>query len=335
MSYLLLTALIVSFLITLWGLPQWMKKAKQIGLVWEDMNVYGHPKNVLGSGGVVVTTAFIIGVLSYVALRTFVLNINGITTSIFALLTMVTIAGGIGFIDDILGWMKGGLSMKVRILMVLFAGVPLMVINAGNSIINIPFIGAVSIGIIYPLVFIPMGVVGAVTTYNFLAGFKGLESGQGIIILSFLSLVAYLTGSSWLALIGLIMVVSLIVFYFFNIAGKIFPGDSLTYSVGALIAGMAILGNFEKIALFVFIPYILEVILKLRGKLKKYSFGSPQKDGSLEEPYDKIYGLEHLAIRVVRKLKGKAYERDVPYVIFSLQIIICLLALWIFRFSLF
>jgi hypothetical protein len=32
-----------------------------------------------------------------------------------------------------------------------------------------------------------------------------------------------------------------------------------------LIACMAILGNFEKIAVFVFIPYIIETFLKLRG----------------------------------------------------------------------
>ena len=64
------------------------------------------------------------------------------------------------------------------------------------------------------------------------------------------------------------MVGALIGFYIYNkFPAKVFPGDILTYSVGALIAGMAILGNFEKIAVFVFIPYIIETILKSRGKL--------------------------------------------------------------------
>jgi len=53
----------------------------------------------------------------------------------------------------------------------------------------------------------------------------------------------------------------------------------MTYSIGALIASMAILGNFEKIAVFVFIPYILETVLKLRGRLKKYSFAKVREDG--------------------------------------------------------
>ena len=77
----------------------------------------------------------------------------------------------------------------------------------------------------------------------------------------------------------------------------------MTYAIGALIACIAILGNVEKIAVFFFIPYILETILKLRGKLKKQSFGKVNEDGSLEVPYKKFYGLEHIAIHILKKLK--------------------------------
>jgi len=66
----------------------------------------------------------------------------------------------------------------------------------------------------------------------------------------------------------------------------------MTYSVGALIAIVAILGNIEKFALFLFIPYFLEFILKARGKFKKESFAEVQEDGSLKLK-EEIYGLEH------------------------------------------
>ena len=119
--------------------------------------------------------------------------------------------------------------------------------------------------------------------------------------------------------------------YFFNkCPARVFPGDILTYSVGALIACMAILGNFERIAVFVFIPYILETILKVRGGLPQ-SFGKPQKDNSLKPLYNKIYGLTHLSIFLLSKFKNKVYEQDVTYLIFIFQIIICLLALIIFK----
>jgi UDP-N-acetylglucosamine--dolichyl-phosphate N-acetylglucosaminephosphotransferase len=86
---------------------------------------------------------------------------------------------------------------------------------------------------------------------------------------------------------------------------------------------MAILGNFEKIAFVVFIPYIIEVILKSRGGLKKYSFGKPRRDGTLDLPYDKIYGLEHLAIWVLGR---GATERRVTYLIHGVQILFILIA---------
>ena len=72
---------------------------------------------------------------------------------------------------------------------------------------------------------------------------------------------------------------------------QIFPGDALTYSIGALIAGAAILGNIEQFAVFVFIPNIIEILFKLRGKLRVESFAQPQKDNSLELKNKKIYSL--------------------------------------------
>jgi UDP-N-acetylglucosamine--dolichyl-phosphate N-acetylglucosaminephosphotransferase len=216
--------------------------------------------------------------------------------------------------------------------MVLFAAVPLMVINAGKHTMSIPFLGVVDFGLLYPLLLIPIGIVGATTTFNFLAGFNGLEAGQGVIILSALSLVAYLTGSSWLSLILLIMVVALLAFLIYNFyPAKVFPGDTLTYSIGGLIAISAILGNFEKIAVFFFIPYILEVILKSRGKLVKQSFGKINKDGSLDLLYPKIYGITHLAIFSLKKLGIKPTEKKVVYFIWAFQILIVILGLIIFR----
>tara|TARA_Y100000310_G_C20697169_1_gene826501 strand:+ start:2065 stop:3081 length:1017 start_codon:yes stop_codon:yes gene_type:complete len=336
MESLLFISILISFILTAIILPKWIKKTRKIGLLWEDMNKFNHPKKVVSSGGVAVVMAFIFGVLSYVAIRTFILKIDGLSLNIFSLLTVISILAIIGLTDDLLGWRHGGLSARLRLFLAFMASIPLVVINAGSHEITIPFLGVMNLGILYPLILVPIGIAGATFTYNFLAGFNGLESGQGIIILTFLSFIAYVTGSSWLSLIGLCMVAALLVFYMYNkYPAKVFPGDILTYSVGALIACMAILGNFERIAVFVFIPYIIEAGLKSRGRLKKQSFAIPNKDGSLELPYKKVYGLTHLSILILQKFKKKVYERDVVYFIFIIQILICLLALIVFKNSLF
>ena len=80
-------------------------------------------------------------------------------------------------------------------------------------------------------------------------------------------------------------------------------------------------------ALFFFIPYILEVILKLRGRLNKESFAKLNEDGSLEMPYDKVYGLEHLAIKILKKVKPsrKVYEYEVVNLINLFQLAVILI----------
>lgn len=323
MEWILLISVLISFILAVSFLPMWIRTCRKLKLVWEDMNKFKHPRNVASSGGAVVVMAFVLGVLSYLAMKTFLFGGQIKALEIFALLSVILILAVVGLVDDLLGWKSGGLPMRIRLLLAIAASIPLVVINAGVHSLSLPFFGSVDFGIWYPLFLIPLAVVGVSTTYNFLAGFNGLEAGQGILILSFLSFVSYATGSAWLAIVGLCMVGALIGFWIFNkMPAKVFPGDVLTYGVGALIAGMAILGNFERIAFVVFIPYILEVILKVRGKLGVSSFGVPRKDGTLKMQKDKIYGLTHLAIWILGR---RATEKKVVYLIHAFQILFILI----------
>jgi UDP-N-acetylglucosamine--dolichyl-phosphate N-acetylglucosaminephosphotransferase len=124
------------------------------------------------------------------------------------------------------------------------------------------------------------------------------------------------------------MVLSLLAFLRYNwFPAKIFPGDSLTYSVGALIACVAILANAEKIAVILFIPYFLDFLLPLRKKMKVEAFGKPAKDGSIEVPYDKIYDTAHAIIVILKRVKGKAYEYEVTLLILVIEALIAILTL--------
>lgn len=332
MEVLPVITILMSFIFCLVFTPLWIKKCKQLGLLWQDMNKLKTPKHA-ASGGLVVLFSFLIGVFGYIAFRTFYRGLDIFIINILAICLVVLIAGFVGFVDDMLGWKTKGLSIRLRILLVFLASIPLMIINAGTKTMTFPILGTINFGILYPLILIPLGVVGVTTVYNFLAGFNGLEAGQGILIISFLSYLAYIKGSAWLGVLGLCMVFALIGFIIFNWnPAKLFPGDVLTYSVGSLIVAMAIVGNFEKIAFIVFIPYILEMILKVRGKILidngefPSSFGNVEKDGSLSLKYDRIYGLTHLSIWLLKKIKKKVYEKEVVLLIFGIQIIFILLA---------
>lgn len=331
---LLFIPILIALFVCFFLMSFWIRKAHQIGLIWDDMNKIKAPK-VAGSGGIITVLSFVLAVLLFVAYRVFIVKTSDYVIESFALLTVILLAAAIGLIDDLFGWQHGGLSRKSRLILLIFASIPLMVINAGQNLVTIPGLGEISLGILYSLIIIPLGIVGCTTTFNFLAGFNGLEAGQGIILLSSLSLVAFLTGNPWLAIVGLCMVSALVGFIFFNLyPAKVFPGDVLTYAVGSLIAVMSIIGNFERIAVFFFIPYVVEVLLKSRGKLVKQSFGLPQKDGSLKMRYDKIYGLEHLSIYLLGKMGMKVTEQRVVYSIWLFQLVVVLIGLILFKSSL-
>lgn len=321
MDAVLLIPLFASIAITAIFLPFWITRAQGAGLTGKDIHKNAQ-SSVAEAGGVVVLAGFVGGILSYIAIQTFFFDSFSITTPLFALLSTVLIAGVIGFTDDILGW-KIGLTRRVRILLLLAAAIPLVVINAGEAAMM-----GIDLGLFYPLLFVPLGVVGATATFNFLAGYNGLEAGQGIILLGGLSYVLYHTGAHWLSFCALLMVFSLFVFHHYNsFPAAVFPGDSLTYSVGALIASLAILGNIEKIAVFFFLPYVLEVCLKLRGGLRKESFSTLNEDGSLSLRYGKVYGLEHAALLLLQKLNIVPTEQRIVWTLYLTQLLFVLLGI--------
>ena len=331
MESILLIPILISFFVTLFSIPVWIKRAKRVGLEGKDIHKTSKEK-IAEAGGICVIFGFVLGVLIYIQIITFYFESTDYLIKIFSLILSLLIIGFIGFIDDIFGW-KIGLNKKTRIILLVFASIPLIVINAGESTMM-----GMDFGLFYPLFLIPFGIIGATTTFNFLAGYNGLETSQGILILSALTCVVYFTGNSWLGLVSLIMVSCLIAFYIFNkYPARVFPGDILTYSVGGLIAIIAILGNIEKIAVFFFIPYIIETVLKLRGKLKKESFAKLNEQGGLKNQYKKIYGLEHLSVYLLEKIKKdkKVYEKEIVWVINLFQILIILIGFLIFRNNIF
>jgi UDP-N-acetylglucosamine--dolichyl-phosphate N-acetylglucosaminephosphotransferase len=335
MEPILLATIFVSFFVTFLGIPFWIRKSKELGLTWPDMNKPGQKKEIAGAGGIVPVLGAIIGIFLYLAVQTFIFkDWNEIQIPIFAIISSLLLVAGVGLIDDLFGWVKGGLSIKSRVILVLLAAIPLMVINAGQSSMF-----GIQLGILYPLIVIPLGILGSTVAFNMIAGFNGLETGQGILLVGSLSIVTFATGNSWLSMIGICFVAALVAFYFFNMSpAKVFPGDVLTFSTGLLIASIAILGNIEKIAIFFFIPYILEIMLKIRGKIElkekrfAHNFGVPNEDGSLKLRYKKIYSLTHLSLFILKKLKpsGKVYEQEIVWLIHLFQMVIIVLGLWLF-----
>ncbi|MBI2040911.1 MAG: hypothetical protein HYT16_02290 [DPANN group archaeon] len=294
---LALFSILLSFLATFFLIRAWIRIAKRFNLVGKDANKLG---NILipEIGGLPVLFGTLTGLLAYVFFKTFIIKTETHLIVLFAAIIALMLASFVGFIDDVLGW-KQGLAKWQKPLLTLPAAVPLIVINAGHSAMLLPLLGVIDFGILYPLVIIPVSIVGATNGFNMLAGLNGLEAGMGAIILAALGYIALLTGTPWLAIIAFCAVVSLLAFLLFNrFPAKIFPGNTLTHGTGALIAILAVLGNMERAAVILFLPYFAELVLKARYKFEVESCSNvPQPDGTLKAP-DKTASLVHIFVRL-------------------------------------
>ncbi len=314
-------------------MTKWLiKYLRKIGLVVKDMNKPNTPFIPL-SGGLSVMAGVFGGMTLFIFFRTFLPSTTGLIMDnqallyLFAATTTILIISFVGFIDDLIidpsRDRSVGLNQWQKPLITLSAAVPLMVVNAGTTTMGIPFFGEVDVGLLYPLLFIPIGVVGAANMVNMLGGFNGLETGMGIIYMGMLGLYAYVHQSYIGAFIALVTFASLIAFWFYNkTPAKILPGDSLTYLLGASLACIAILGNLEKATLIISIPFFIEFLLKARSKFRAQTYGY-FKHGKIHSKYKKVYSIPHILSRT-----GRFTEKQITafMMLFSL---LCSSLIWI------
>lgn len=319
-----LVASVTAFATTCYFVKWWIKRAYELGFVGKDMNKKDERK-IPEAGGVWVSVAASFGILLYVALNTYTSKQYPNTKELLALALLLFMASFLGFLDDILGWKKG-IKPLYRVIIMAPLAIPLVVIKAGFSTMAIPFLGKIDFGLLYPLVLVPIGILGASNAFNMIAGYNGLEAGQGILLLSFTALYCYMRGIEISISPAVIMIAALLGFLIFNwFPAKVFPGNTLTYGLGAYYASLIIIGNFEKFGILLFTLYFIEFLLFLRGLIHgiyKENFGKIDKDGYLEPPYNRIYSITHLAIIVQKKIRGYATEKGVVAVIMILQIIV-------------
>jgi len=326
MKYILMISLFIAFIIVSLLMPWFIRYFTRIGLVVKDQHKEKKPLIPL-AGGIVVFMGIFFAIMFIIFVQTFYYHTTNYLIDLLAFITSLFAITFIGFIDDLLVRKDHdasiGLKQWQKPLLTVIAAIPLMVINAGETVLILPFLGPVNFGLLYPLILIPIGVVGASNMVNLLEGFNGLGSGLALIYLSNLSVYAYVNGSEVAALIGAVSFAAVLAFWYFNfIPAKIFPGDSLTYLLGGVIISMAILGNMETATLIVSVPFFIEFLLKLRGKFKKQSYGV-WFDGKVKSLYGKIYSIPHILT-----ISGKYTEKQVVLFVYGLEAFCCLL-IWI------
>jgi len=321
---ILLFSFIVSFLSSFFLTKIMIPFFLRNDIIALDLHKKNKPK-ISNSGGIPVAFSLMLGLMFFIAIQTFVYRLTEQMIYLFASVLTIILITIIGFFDDlnrsdVVSGKKAiriGLKQWEKPLLTLPAAIPLMVVSAGITTMEIPLIGSINFGYLYPLLLIPISVIFTSNAINLLGGFNGSEAGMGIVYCSFLGVRAFLNNEIVAATIFLSTVGALIGFLKYNwYPAKMLSGDSLTYCLGAVIVSGVIVGNMEKAGVIMMTPFFIEFLFKLRSKFKASCLGKLRNNGKLEPPYGKrIYSWTHVIMNLRRMT-----EKQVTLILVLIQI---------------
>jgi len=304
-------AFLVALLTGLATMPWVIDRLTVAGLTGNDVNKPGRP-SVPNIGGIAVVFSLAFGVLVAMAVSATGTIPAIAVTPMLGALSCVLVVAMIGLADDLLRMpppLKGTLPI--------LAAIPLIVTGTGSTSVEFPVIGAVGFGLLYPLVLVPIGVTGAANVTNMLAGFNGLEAGMGSVACLSLGLIALHDGHLESAVLLFAMLGALLVLLRFSwFPARVFPGDTATLSIGAVLAAAVVTGRYEIAGVIVIIPYAVDFVIKARNRFPSTDWWGTWVDGKLVHEGRPI-GLGQLVMR----LTGGVTERRLVSILIGFEVI--------------
>jgi UDP-GlcNAc:undecaprenyl-phosphate/decaprenyl-phosphate GlcNAc-1-phosphate transferase len=243
----------MSFFITLFGTAKMINWLTAKGEVVQDYHKPDKPSIPRPAGPALV--AGIVAAEIILFLLTWKIRV-------IAILLTAVISFFIGFVDDrkvLPGWFKP--------VALIIAAIPLIVLGAHQSHLNLEF-GKVAIPLLYiPLILVIIPIAG--NTINSIDVLNGVASGFVIIAMFPLLVSIAIFGSNEVFVSALPLLFGTIALYkYHKFPSKIFPGDSGTLLMGAMYGAIAIAGNSEIIAVIAILPAVMNSFLFLASVKK-------------------------------------------------------------------
>jgi len=243
----------MSFFITLFGTAKMIKWLTAKGEVVQDYHKPDKPRIPRPAGPALV--AGIVAAEIILFLLTWKIRV-------IAILLTAVISFFVGFVDDkkvLPGWFKP--------VALIIAAIPLIVLGAHQSHLNLEF-GKVAIPLLYiPLILVIIPIAG--NTINSIDVLNGVASGFVIIAMFPLLVSIAIFGSNEVFVAALPLLFGTIALYkYHKFPSKIFPGDSGTLLMGAMYGAIAIAANSEIIAVIAILPAVMNSFLFLASVKK-------------------------------------------------------------------
>lgn len=248
----------VSFGLTFAIIPFLLKYLKKKGIIGIDIHKPNKPE-IPEMGGLAILAGLILASL----LILFILG--QYFQEILAFVCIILIAGFVGIYDDL-----KGLSPGKKAVILVFAIIPLLLFEVVTPRPLLPIIGRTRLTIIYwgallLAITVPANAVNMLDVYN------GSMPITCIIASASLLICAIILDSITGILFCLLLLGALVAFLIFNkYPAKVFSGNVGSFTVGAAIGAIAVIGRLEIAAIIALMPHIMNSfhILASVGGLK-------------------------------------------------------------------
>lgn len=299
-----MVALILSGAVTAVLIPPMIIKLKQRGIVGKDLNKPSAPE-IAEMGGIAVVVGFFAGV-------SVLLVTDGATRMSVLQVSLSTVLGAafVGMWDDLFN-----LRQRHKAVLPFLLALPLGATL--DQTVYIPFVGEISFG---PLMILagPFAITCAANAGNMLEGFNGLGTGLGIIMSTTLVMLCIHHGRYDGLYLLIPLLGGLVAFLSYNkYPAQIFPGDTLMLFTGATLAVAAMLSDLHVQTTFIFIPMIVEFLLKSRGHFKAENYCSRSTKGYLEY-HGRTESLTHIVMKRIR-----VTEKSLVAIIWGIEAVMC------------
>ena len=287
---------------------------REAGMLGIDVHKPEKPEVPKG-GGFILLFAIVFGLLVVMGVTTFQEQAE-VREGLLAALVSILMAGFIGLLDDTFNFQN-----RTKIVLPMVASIPMVAVSVGTPTMDIPFIGTINFGPFYALIIVPLMMTFIVDSTNMYGGMNGLEAGLSSInssaVLLYVLLSPYINGHMVTAaqtdagFVAAALFGASIAFLIFNwFPAKVLPGDVGRLPLGAAMASALILGNMDRLAIIIYVPFMLNFLLyilyriyvKRRG-IEYEKFATPREDGTLKVvgPFTMYWILPHLSKDMTEK----------------------------------
>lgn len=268
-----LISIFVSFLVTFFLIPKFIRMLKQEGHVVKD---YYKLKEtfVPTMGGLPI----LMGVLSsLIILQLIFPDVKNLLIFYF----VIFIYAVFGLVDDLVN-----VGRKIKLVAPFFLAFPIALLNLDTNLSL--FIIEIELGILYSYIVAPLYVMVVSNLINMHSGFNGVSGGTTTILLISSAIASFIKyGFTGLIYVAPILGAMIAFMYFNKYPSRIFLGNIGTLMVGASLGGFIIFQNLEIFGVIILIPHIINFLMFVYWKIRGYphiKFGKVRPDGTLEVP---------------------------------------------------